>query len=90
MKREKPERSTSFDPPVGMTDDGRYIHVSIDLPGVAEEQIRIDLEKSTVTLSIAADHKTSRKAIGVPRGARFFKKKFSDGVLEIILEKEVS
>jgi HSP20 family molecular chaperone IbpA len=72
-----------------MTDDGRCIHVSIGLPGVAEEQIRIDLEKTTFTVSISENEKTFKKAIKVPQGARFFKKKFSDGVLEIVLEKPV-
>jgi HSP20 family molecular chaperone IbpA len=88
-KREKPEHSTAFEPPVRMTDEGGHIHVSIGLPGVVEEQIRIDLEKNTFTLSVSRDEKTFRKVIKIPKGARIFKKKFSDGVLEIFLEKQV-
>jgi HSP20 family molecular chaperone IbpA len=76
-----------FDPPVRMTDDGRHIHLSIDLPGIVEEQIRIDLEKTTCTLCIVENEKMVKKAITVPQGARFFQKKFSGGVLEIFLEK---
>ncbi|MGA2160643.1 MAG: Hsp20/alpha crystallin family protein [Methanoregula sp.] len=79
----------AFDPPIRMTDDDRYIHVNIDLPKVTEEQIRIDLEKTLFTLSVSDDEKTLRKAIRIPQEARLFKKKFSDGVLEIILEKPV-
>ena len=89
MNNDKHEDNGSFDPPVRMTDDGRCIHVSIGLPGVAEEQIRIDLEKTTFIVSISENEKTFKKAIKVPQGARFFKKKFSDGVLEIVLEKPV-
>jgi HSP20 family molecular chaperone IbpA len=87
MNSDKFQDSTMFDPPVRTTDDGRYLHFSIDLPGVVEEQIRIDLEKTTCTLCILKNEKMVKKAIRVPQGARFFQKKFSDGVLEIFLEK---
>ncbi|MCK9632251.1 MAG: Hsp20/alpha crystallin family protein [Methanoregula sp.] len=90
MRRDKPEESTAFNPPVHRRDEGRHINVSIGLPGVTEEQIRIDLEKTTVTVSITIDRKTLKKAIRVPAGARVFKKKFSDGTLEIVLEKPVA
>ena len=86
-KHDNPQCSIAFDPPVLIDDDGRYVQVSIDLPGVVEEQIRIDLEKNTFTLSILNDEMTLRKSIQVPEGARIFKKKFSDGVLNISLEK---
>ncbi len=86
-KRGNPKDNTAFDPPTRVTDDGRYIHISISLPSVAEEHIRIDLEKTTVTLSITGDGKILRKSIRIPCEARFFRKKFSDGALEIVLEK---
>lgn len=89
MKPNAHQDSSAFDPPVRMTDDGRQIHVSIDLPGVTEEQIRIDLEKTTCTLCILEKEKMVKKAIQVPQGVRFFQKKFSDGVLDIFLEKPV-
>jgi HSP20 family molecular chaperone IbpA len=79
----------AFDPLIRMTDDDRHIHVSIDLPGITEEQIRIDLEKTTFTVTISGDDNMLRKTIRVPRGVRIFKKKFSDGVLDILLEKPV-
>ena len=85
--RDKPRDTPTFNPPIRMTDDGRQVYLRIDLPGIAEEQIRFDLEKTTFTLSIAKDEKTFRKIIRVPKGIRFFKKKFSSGVLEIYLEK---
>lgn len=81
--------SIAFDPPIRMTDDDRHIHVSIDLFGITEEQIRIDLEKTSFTVTISGEENMLRKTIRVPRGVRIFKKKFSDGVLDIILEKPV-
>jgi HSP20 family molecular chaperone IbpA len=89
MKHTNHQDSPTFDPPVRMTDDGRHFHISIDLPGVTEEQIRIELEKTTFSVSVAGNEKTVRKSVQVPEGARFFKKQFSDGVLEIFLEKPV-
>jgi HSP20 family molecular chaperone IbpA len=89
MKRERPESSTVFDPPVHMMDDGRHIHVSIGLPGTMEEQIRIDLECTTFTVSVSEQGRMFKKTIQVPAGTRVFRKKFSDGVLAITLEKPV-
>lgn len=87
MKHDSYHEREAFDPMIRQTDNGREIHININLPGVTEEQIRIDLEKSTFTVSIL-DHDTPvKKTIRVPKGSRFFKKKFSDGVLEIFLEK---
>jgi HSP20 family molecular chaperone IbpA len=87
MKRESSEAGTVFDPPVHMTDDDRYIHVSIGLPGTTEEQIRIDLEKTTFTVSVSEHGTLFKKTIQVPAGTRVFRKKFSDGVLKMTLEK---
>jgi HSP20 family molecular chaperone IbpA len=87
MKRNNSPEKNAFDPPVRLTDTGRELHISIDLPGVTEEQIRIDLEKTTFTVSILDHDKPVKKTIRVPKGARFYKKKFSDGVLELFLEK---
>ena len=89
MKRDNPRERTAFDPPVRVTDDGRRVHISIGLPGVTEEQVRIDLENTTFTLSVSGDGRTLEKAIQVPQAARFYKKKFSGGILEIFLEKPV-
>ncbi len=87
MRHDRPERSTDFDPPIRKRDDGRTIHICIDLPGITEEQIRIDLEKTMFTVSVSEETKTRKKVIRVPDGTRFFKKKFSDGILEIVLER---
>ena len=81
---------TPFKPQVDRIDDGRYLHFRIDLPGIKEEQIRIELEKSTVTLILSGPGKKQETTITAPRGSRLFKKKFSDGVLDICLEKPIS
>ena len=90
MNHDKLNNSASFDPPLRMTTEGRLIHISIALPGISEEQIRIDLERTMFTVSILNTGTTLKKDIQVPPGTRFSKKKFADGVLDIFLEKPVS
>ena len=90
MKHDNHNNGTSFDPPLRMTTEGRYIHISIALPGVSEEQIRIDLEKTTFTVSVLKTGKMLKTDIRVPEGTRLSKKKFADGVLDLTLEKPVS
>jgi HSP20 family molecular chaperone IbpA len=87
MRHEKPDRSSAFNVTVHRRDEDRTIHVTIPLDGIAEEQIRFDLEKTTLTLSVTRDSEVVKKTLRVPGGTRFFKKKIHDGILEIILEK---
>lgn len=87
MTHDRPERSSAFSPTIHRRDEGRTIHVTIPLDGIAEEQIRFDLEKTTLTLSVTRDSEVIKKTLRVPGGTRFFKKKIHDGILEIILEK---
>jgi HSP20 family molecular chaperone IbpA len=90
MNHDTSQNSPAFNPPVQVTDEGRQIHISIGLPGVTEEQIRIDLEKNIFTLSVLQDDTIAKKTIRIPPGARFFTKKFSDEKLEIVLERPAS
>jgi HSP20 family molecular chaperone IbpA len=90
MKRERLPDKQPFDPPVRRTDTGRELHLCIGLPGITEEQIRLDLEKSSLTVSILDHGRPVKKTIRVPQGTRVSRKKFSDGILEIFLEKPVS
>ena len=86
-KLDKTQRIIAFDPPIRRNGDGNRFYISISLPGVAEEQIRIDLEDSTITLTLTENGNMFQTDIPVPEGTRIFRKKFSDAVLEISLEK---
>jgi len=80
-------RTSTFDPPVRVSHQGREFHICIDLPDTTEEQIRIDLEKTALTLSIVRDGSVDKKILRIPEGLRLFRKKVTSGMLEIILEK---
>lgn len=90
MNRDIPGDSAVFEPTVIMTDEGSSMCLRISLPGIAEEQIRIDLEKTTCTICVSDKDRVVRNALRVPQGARLSRKKFSGGVLEIFLDKSGS
>jgi HSP20 family molecular chaperone IbpA len=87
MNHVNKKKGNRFNPPVSITEDNSHITITIGLHGVTEEQVRIELEKTILTVMVSADGKLLRKVIQVPEGVRFFKKRFSDGILEVFLQK---
>jgi HSP20 family molecular chaperone IbpA len=92
MKREHSKNSRSMktiEPPVTILDEGKFLRILTELPGVAEEKIKIDLENTSTSVTIVATDTVIqyKKVITIPCEVKFTKKRFSDGVLELILEK---
>jgi len=81
---------TTFDPLIRITDGDRHVHVMVDLPGVTEEQILIDHRQKTLMIAVREKETLFQKEVSIPQTERISKKKFSDGVLEISLEKSRS
>ena len=79
----------TIEPVTRLIDEGKFLRILTELPGIAEEKIRIDLENSSTSITIVASDtmKQYKKVIVIPCEVRFRKKKFSDGVLELTLEK---
>ena len=79
----------TFEPETTLVDEGKFLRILTELPGIAEEKIRIDLENSSTSVTIVANDtwKQYKKVIVIPCEVRFSKKRFSDGVLELTLEK---
>lgn len=77
------------EPESTLRDEGSFFHILIELPEIAEEKIRIDLENQSHSISILASNgvTTFKKVIFIPCTVRLRKKWFSNQVLEIILEK---
>ena len=88
----KTDPAETIEPATTIFDDGKFLHIHTELPDVAEEKIKIDLENQSTSLTIiASDTKRQYKtSITVPCGVRFCKKRFSEGVLELTLEKRKS
>ena len=79
----------TLEPATTLIDEEKFIRILIELPGIAEEKIRIDLDKNSVIIRASDTVKQFKKTIRIPIDARFSKKRFSDGVLELILEKTI-
>jgi HSP20 family molecular chaperone IbpA len=78
-----------LEPATTLHDEGKFLRILTELPGIAEEKIKIDLENHSTSVTILASDSVVhyKKVITVPYGVRFIKKRFSDGVLELTLEK---
>ncbi len=86
-KKKKNEKKNIIIPPTGVSENGRSIVIISQLHGILEEDIRIDLEKTFLTISAVKSGVTVNGKIPVPSGSRISKKKFHNGILEIILER---
>lgn len=77
------------EPSTSLLDEGEFLRILTILPGIAEEKIRIDLENHPTLVTIAASGSAIlyKKVISIPYEVRFCKKRFYEGVLELVLEK---
>jgi len=76
-------------PSIRLIDEETYVRILTILPDIDEEKIRIDLENNALLVTIIASGAKVQyqKKIVIPCNVRFLKQHFSEGVLEIILEK---
>jgi len=79
----------TIEPATTLLEDGKFLHVRTELPGIPEEKIKINLDNSSTSITIVASDtgKKYKKVITIPRDLSFSKKRFSNGVLELTLEK---
>ena len=80
---------TAIEPEITLLDDGKFLRVLAEMPGIPEEKIKINLDNSSTSITIVASDtvKEYKKVITIPREVSFSKKRFSNGVLELTLEK---
>jgi HSP20 family molecular chaperone IbpA len=88
-KIQRKDEKTIIVPPTSLSQSGRLICIICQLHGVPEEEIRIDLEKTQLVISSSNEKTAILQTISVPEGSRISKKKFRDGILEIILEPPI-
>ncbi len=86
-KKKRKDERTIIVPPTGISENGRSICIISQLHGIPEEDIRIDLDKAQLIISAMIRTETIMRKITVPTGSRISKKKFRNGILEIILER---
>jgi HSP20 family molecular chaperone IbpA len=79
----------TIEPETSVIDDGKFLRILTELPGISEEKIKIDLENQSTSVTIFAMNTIQqyKKVITIPCEVSFSKKRFSEGVLELTLEK---
>ncbi len=82
-KGEKPSIVSS----TGISETGISFKIICHLPGISEEEIRIDREGTRLIISTSNQNPTLVQNITVPADSYICKKKFHDGTLEITLER---
>ena len=82
-------RNSSIESPFKqLVDEGMYLSVFAELPGIKEEKIRINLENDMLTLMWLDQARSfQEKDFCLPCKVRLRNKKFQNGILEITLEK---
>jgi len=82
----------TIEPETTLIDEGKFLRILTELPGIAEEKIKIDLENQSTSVTIVASDTVFqyKKVITIPCEVRFSKKRFLNGVLELTLEKNGS
>jgi len=75
----------TFIVPPGIAESGSSIRIISRLDEIPEEDIRIDLEKTRLTITTLTGNEKVIRDITVPEGLRISRKKYRDGILEIVL-----
>lgn len=83
---EKPEKTT-IEPVTDLFDEGNYIRIIAEMPGMSEEKIRTVIENNTLTISASEKGREYRKKILLPGPVMQGKKRYQNGILELTLEK---
>jgi len=74
------------DAPVDIFENGKKIRVIVELPGVNEEDIRLDLGEETLTISASRRNQNYYKNVKLPRASEnIIAKLYNNGILEVTL-----
>lgn len=78
-----------MEPATTVIDEGKFLRIRTELPGIEEQKIRIELENNPCIVTILAINpsKQFEKKIPLLYQVRFSNKRFSDGILELAMEK---
>lgn len=86
-ERGRPVVGDEREPLVDLLDEPRQLRVIAELPGVNEEDIRVNVEEGKVTIKADTSTRKYHKDIPLPCRARLTTWFYKNGVLEAVLEK---
>lgn len=83
------EVSGPQEPPVDVFDEGTYLRVVAELPGIEEEDVKVDLRGTQLLLSAVAAARRYRKEVTLPCPPKGqMGRLYRNGILELTLRKE--
>jgi HSP20 family protein len=86
----RPEIAGEMEPMIDVVSTDKEVKVTVDMPGISKENIRIDAYGSIVEVRSEDPHRKYHKTIDLPEEADIetAKSKYNNGVLEITFEKK--
>lgn len=86
----RPEIAGEMEPMIDVVSTDKEVKVTVDMPGISKENIRIDAYGSIVEVRSEDPHLKYHKTIDLPEEADIetAKSKYNNGVLEITIEKK--
>ncbi|MDD1701952.1 MAG: hypothetical protein LUQ31_03085 [Methanoregula sp.] len=85
-EEERPENRT-IEPLTDIFDEGSFLRIVVELPSVNEEKIRISQDETRLVISASEGGKRYRKMIAMPWNGKVVKKRYQNGILELVMEK---
>jgi HSP20 family protein len=79
-----------LEPMVDIFDEGDYIKLIAELPGVSEEDIKVEIEKRKIVLDARSKERRYHKTIELPCACavKDVKKRYKNGILELEVVKD--
>ena len=86
--KEGPEVAESREPMVDVFDEDREIIITAELPGVAEDQIEVEVEEDILSIQTTGNRKFAKEIV-LPSSANLnsMAKSYNNGILEIRFSK---
>ncbi len=85
---EGPEVAEVREPLVDVFDEAQEIVVAAELPGVGEEEIRVDIQDDVLSLETTGEHKYAKEILlSAPVDAANMQRSYKNGILELRLKK---
>lgn len=85
-KEERPENKT-IEPLTDVFDEDSTLRIVAEMPGITEDKIRVTHREMTVSIFASHDGKKYKKEIALPWKGKIVKKRYHNGILELVLEK---
>ncbi|MDO8841917.1 Hsp20/alpha crystallin family protein [Methanocalculus sp.] len=84
-RRHTPPRDPVIEPMTDLFDEGEYLRLIAELPGVAEEDVSVTIGDSSVSITAEGSGRRYAAVVALPRPAEIELVKCRNGILEVIL-----